>query len=218
MKINIGNHDFSIVWDGVYYKALSNYPRLSDWEIKNIVEFINYEEEHGREVIIESENEELLKEVHEKIKSPDDYKFAKKPELLTECTACNQGGCLTKYLCHVASLDNAKKIISSGKLLSALEVRNVSVDVLVNEDRNAAKDPADYFDYIMFSWGNCQAGDRLVMERKNNRPPTEDDLSVDFTPGVRFYFDYDVLKNNPNSKSDGYHALKIKKELSQEIA
>lgn len=66
----------------------------------------------------------------------------------------------------------------------------------------------------MFSWGNCQAGDRLVMERKNNRPPTEDDLSVDFTPGVRFYFDYDVLKNNPNSKSDGYHALKIKKELS----
>lgn len=77
MKINIGNHDFSIVWDGVYYKALSNYPRLSDWEIKNIVEFINYEEEHGREVIIESENEELLKEVHEKIKSPDDYKFAK---------------------------------------------------------------------------------------------------------------------------------------------
>ena len=36
---------------------------------------------------------------------------------------------------------------------------------LMNENRNAANDPGDYFEYIMLAWGNCQGGYRLVMER-----------------------------------------------------
>ena len=46
----------------------------------------------------------------------------------------------------------------------------------------------------MFAWGNCQAGDRLVMERKLGRFPNEEDLSVHFSPGVRFYFEYEKSK------------------------
>lgn len=30
MKINIGNHEFTELWDGVLYKALSDYPNVSD--------------------------------------------------------------------------------------------------------------------------------------------------------------------------------------------
>ncbi len=83
----------------------------------------------------------------------------------------------------------------------------------MSEKRNAAADPDDFFEYIMFSWGNCQAGDRLVMERKLGKAPTDEDLSTHFTTGVRFYFKYDKLKNHPKCTFDGYHALKIKDEL-----
>ncbi len=58
----------------------------------------------------------------------------------------------------------------------------------MNEKRNTANDPADYFEYIMLAWANCQAGDRLVMERQLGRFPNDEDLSINFNPGVRFYF------------------------------
>ena len=83
----------------------------------------------------------------------------------------------------------------------------------MSEKRNAANDPADYFEYIMFAWGNCQAGDRLVMERKLGRFPNDDDLSVNFTPGVRFYFKYDQLLKHPNAVCDGVLPMKVKDEI-----
>ncbi len=81
------------------------------------------------------------------------------------------------------------------------------------EPLNAAKDPQDYFDYIMFAWGNCQAGDRLVMERALGRFPNEEDLSTGFRPGIRFYFLYDRLKDHPYRVFDGVLPLKIRGEL-----
>ena len=134
--------------------------------------------------------------------------------MLTECTACSyRKGCVTDYVCHTTSLDNAKKIFECGKLLSALNARKVSVEELMSEKRNAANDPADYFEYIMFVWGNCQAGDRLVMERKLGRFPNDEDLSVNFTPGVRFYFKYDQLLKHPNAICDGVLPMKVRDEI-----
>ncbi|MEE1218992.1 MAG: hypothetical protein U0L20_03615 [Ruminococcus sp.] len=120
---------------------------------------------------------------------------------------------MTEFVCHTTSIENAKKIFESGKLLSALNARKVPVELLMNEKRNAANDPADYFEYIMLSWGNCQAGDRLVMERKLGRFPNEDDLSINFTPGIRFYFKYNELVKHPNRIFDGVLPMKIKDEI-----
>ena len=36
MKIDIGKHEFSEVWDGVFYKALSDYPVVSNNEMKDM--------------------------------------------------------------------------------------------------------------------------------------------------------------------------------------
>lgn len=85
---------------------------------------------------------------------------------------------------------------------------------LINDMRNAAGDPPDYFDYIMLAWGNCQAGDRLVMERMLKRQPDEEDLSIGFQPGIRFYFKYDTIITHPNYVFDGYHPAKVKHELT----
>ena len=181
MLIKIGDFEFTEVWDGVFYKKLSNYPQITDWEIRTIIEFIEYENRYGRECVIECEDSNVLKLVNEGIAHKEMYLSTPRPKLLTECTACPyRKGCVTDYVCHTTSVENAIKIFECGKLLSALNARKVPVEELMSENRNAANDPADYFEYIMFSWGNCQAGDRLVMERALERFPNEDDLSVHF--------------------------------------
>lgn len=214
MKIKIGNFDCTEVWDGVFYKKLSNYPRVSDWEIRTIIEFIDYENKYGRQCTIECEDDMLLAEINKKITDREVYLNVTRPQLLTECTACPwRKGCVTDFVCHITSADNAIEIFESGKLLSALNARKISVQELMSESRNAANDPADYFEYIMFAWGNCQAGDRLVMERALGRFPNEQDLSEHFNPGVRFYFKYDKLIEHPNAICDGVLPMKVRDEV-----
>ena len=214
MIIKIGNFECTEVWDGVFYKKLSHYPQISDWELRTLIEFIEYERKYGRECQIECEDTHLLKSIRDKILDRETYLKAPRPALLTECTACPyRKGCETEYVCHTTSGENAVKIFRSGKLLSAVKARNVPAEQLMRESRNAANDPADYFEYIMFAWGNCQAGDRLVMERLLGHFPNEDDLSLGFQPGVRFYFQYDELAKHPSTVFDGVLPMKVKDEV-----
>ena len=214
MLIKVGDFEFTEVWDGVLYKKLSDYPHITDWEIRNLIDFIEYEKVNGRQCEIQCDNEELLKIINKKITEKDKYVYVSRPALITECTACpHRKGCVTEYVCHTTSPDNAIKIFESGKLLSALNARKVPIEELMAEKRNAANDPADYFEYVMLAWGNCQAGDRLVMERKLRRFPDEEDLSLNFTPGVRFYFKYDKLAKHPQVVFDGVLPMKVKDEI-----
>ena len=214
MLIKIGNFEFTHVWDGVFYKKLSNYPQVSDWEIRTILDFIEYEKSYGRECVIECDDSNVLNLVNESIKHKENYLNIPRPKLITECTACPyRKGCVTDYVCHTTSIDNAIKILDCGSLLSPVLARRMSADKLRTERRNAANDPADYFEYIMLSWGNCQAGDRLVMERSLGRFPDETDLSIGFHPGVRFYFRYEQLITHPDAICDGVLPMKVKDEI-----
>ncbi len=215
MKICISpDLEYTEVWDGVFYKKLSHYPTVSQWEIKTVLDFIAYETRYGRECPIECGDDKLREYLLSELKQPEKYRNVQRPGLLTECTACPvRKGCETKYVCHTTSLENAISILQCGSLLSPVKVRGIPANVLAQESRNAAKDPEDYFEYIMLAWGNCQAGDRLVMERKLGRFPTQTDLSRDFTPGIRFYFRYDSLVNHPQRVFDGALPLKIKDEI-----
>ena len=47
MQINIGAFEFSEVWDGAFYKKLSDYPRISDWEMRTLIEFVGYEKKYN---------------------------------------------------------------------------------------------------------------------------------------------------------------------------
>lgn len=213
MRIEIGNFEFIAVWDGVLYKKLSRYPEITDWEKRNIIEFVEYEASYGRTCDIRCEDDRVVEQVHDALKNREVYRNVPRPKLQTECTACRHGGCLTEFVCHTTSPENAEKILACGSLLSAVKARKIPVEELMAEARNAANDPADYFQYVMLAWGNCQAGDRLVMERKLGRFPDEKDLSVDFTPGIRFYFRYDTMANHPSRVFDGVLPMKIKDEI-----
>jgi len=213
MIIKIQNHEITIIWDNVYYFALSDYPNISKWELKKIILFIENEKLNNRKTEIICENNNIMKKVKYAINNPEQFLSVNVPKKITECTACKQNGCITDYLCYTASIDSAKSIFKCGKILSAIRARNKTGIELTKEPRNAANDPPDYFDYIMLSWGNCQAGDRLVMERMLSRGPNEVDLSTGFKPGVRFYFEYNFLTKHKNYINDGYHPAKIKDEL-----
>jgi hypothetical protein len=213
LTINIAKHEFTIIWDNVYYFSLSNFPYISDWELKKLLLFIEYEKNNNRETKIVCENKNILEKINYVIKNPDQYLNVNVPKKITECIACNQKGCITDYLCHTASIEDAKSIFNCGKILSAVKARKKTGIELVKEQRNAANDPPDFFDYIMFSWGNCQAGDRLIMERLLKRDLNENDLSINFKPGVRYYFKYKTIIEHNDFVNDGYHPAKIKNEI-----
>ncbi|MBO4216956.1 MAG: hypothetical protein J5940_03330 [Clostridia bacterium] len=212
MLIKIGRFDITECWDGVFYKKLSEYPSVSDWEIQNILDFIGYEKSYGRECIIDAE-EGIVRAITNYQRDNPGCRISP-PKVIRECTACPKyKGCMTDLVCHTSPVENAVKILDCGSLLSPVLARNIPASELKKEKRNAANDPEDYFDYVMFSWGNCQAGDRLVTERKLGRFPNEDDLKSGFTPGIRFFFRYDDLIRHPQAVFDGVLPMKIKNEV-----
>jgi len=136
-------------------------------------------------------------------------------EQVPVCVHCKQGGCKTDFVCHTTELEFVEAIFKCGKLLSAVNARNKTARSLSAEPRNAAKDTPDYFDYIMFNWGNCFAGDSLVTERSlGGADPSEHFCAEKFQPGVRFYFKFEDIVNHKDYVNDGHHCAKIKHELS----
>ena len=213
MLIKIGQFEFTECWDGVLYKALSDYPSITDWELQNVCDFIDYEASWGRKCTIEADGA-IIKAI-ESFRSEARKERIHVPEKITECTACpKHKGCMTNLVCHTSPVENAVKIFDCGSLLSPVRARNLSAAELKAEKRNAANDPEDYFEYIMFAWGNCQAGDRLVNERMLGRSPTEEELGAGFTPGVRFFFRYDTLAKHPNAVFDGVLPMKVRDEVN----
>ena len=69
MIIKVGDFEFTEVWDGILYKKLSNYPNISDWEIRTLIEFVDYEKTYGRECIIECDDKALLNKISEEMKN-----------------------------------------------------------------------------------------------------------------------------------------------------
>ena len=115
MRIKLRDNDCTEVWDGVYYKKLSNYPHITDWEIKNLLDFMRYEEMYGRDCPIECDAPDVITKIQEAMLHPEAYQTVKRPSLITECTACPQRkGCETAFVCHTTSVENAKKILRSG--------------------------------------------------------------------------------------------------------
>ena len=213
MLIRIGQFDITECWDGVLYKKLSRYPRITPWEIQTVLDFISYEKSNGRDCEIEAE-QGILDAIEHYRPAYDQGIRIQPPQKIRECTACPKyQGCMTDYVCHTSPVENAVKILECGRLLSPVRARKMSAAELQKEARNAANDPEDYFEYIMFAWGNCQAGDRLVMERKLGRFPDEKDLSDGFTPGIRFFFRYDELIRHPGAVFEGVLPLKIRDEV-----
>ena len=87
MHIEIGQFEYTECWDGMLYKKLSSYPNITDWQIQNILDFIKYESDNGRNSDIKAQASiiKAIDEFKEKHRSEDRLS---PPEKITECTAC----------------------------------------------------------------------------------------------------------------------------------
>ena len=215
MIVKVCNSDYSLQWDGIYQFALKNYPQIQEWELEKLAKFIAYEQDHRRQTIMECEDLELNIQIHDYLQEHSFFPPYRPSHHLVASTYDIQRKLVTSNYCsHTCTVEVARSIFQTGKLMSAVKVFGKSGAELVTDSRNAASDPADYFDYIMFGWSNTTSGYRLAMERLLGRAPSEEELQEKFIPGVSFHFLYEELIQAPGYMFDGYHVAKIKDMLN----
>ena len=119
MKIKIGNFDCTECWDGVFYKKLSAFPKITDWEIQTVLDFIAYEKLYGRECKIKA-SDEILSQI-EQFKSQNKTRISAQAKI-TECTACpTYKGCMTDFVCHTSPVENAVKIEGKAEIADIVD-------------------------------------------------------------------------------------------------
>lgn len=201
MILNISNKKLTLISKGVYYFELSDYPQIKDYEWQNIMAFINYEKAHGRQTEIVCDDNNVLSAVKNASASLDGTQY------IPPITEGNE------FVYHATDVFATQKILSGGKLLSAVKVyKKTGEELALERQKIGYFDPPDYFEYIMFGWGNHLVGDYVVLSENF---PSEEDLSKgNFNPGVRFYFRYEDIVKHPDHVFDGYHAIKVKDEIN----
>lgn len=134
------------------------------------------------------------------------------PPRPTGCGQCHDGLCRSDLVCHATTVESAAAIVECGRILSACRALGACPEEMAHDPRNAAGDPPDYFEYIMWGPGNCTAVDKLVFERTVGHVPSWEEFEAHFQPGVRFLFRGGDLQNHPRFTDDGIHG-KIRDEL-----
>lgn len=218
MRLEIWDKNFSLQWGGTYFLALVDYPNIQDWEIEKIHAFIAYEKYNNRITQVVCKDEAVISQLKNCFQDrASAFPFFPTSKVVAS-TYDAQGNCVySDFLSHTCTIDTAKDILKSGRLLSAVKAFHKTPTELVRNVRNVAGDPKDYFDYVMFAWSNTTSGYQLAMERLLGRMPTNSDLNEYFTPGVSFHFLYDDIVKLNGYVFDGYHAAKVKDSVDLDI-
>ena len=199
MILNIANHKLTVIERGIYYFSLSNYPHITELELSKIIAFVKYEKSHGRQTEIVYEDESGLSTVNHALAHLD-------------TTDAALPFAENDFVYHATDTEAAREILSNGNLLSAAKVYGKTGKELAFEKRDSPwNDPADYFEYIMFCWGDHMTGDYVVLSE--SFPSEADLIRGNFNPGVRFYFRYEDMIRHPGCVFDGYHPVKVKDEI-----
>ena len=216
MILNIGKHPAQVIERGVYYYSPQDYPRVSAYDLKDIVEFVTYEWANGRSTEIICADNELLEKVYDCIANPEAFLNMTLPEKFdAPGCSCAHNACFTEFVYHATDLPSAKQILSSGMLLSAVKAYGKTGEEIAAERSDTPwNDPDDFFEYIMFGWGNCVLGDRVTITDNPEGEQDEEHFRQGKGAGIRFYFRYEDLLNHPGATFDGYHCIKIKDEIN----
>lgn len=214
MKLVIWQNEFSLQWNGTYHFALEAYPAIQAWELEKIAAFCHYERMNQREPQIICKDQAIVRTINQYLKH-DNSRVPVIPSHRKVASTYDVSGKVVydEWLSHTCTVETAIAIFKSGKLLSAVKAFNLPAEELVRDSRNAAGDPADYFNYVMLGWSNTSSGYRLAMERLLGHLPNDRELNEAFVPGVSFHFAYDEIVSLKEYLFDGYHPAKVKDEL-----
>ena len=201
MTLNITDNNTHVIERGVYYFGLSNYPHIKISELNNILAFINikYEKSYKRQTDIVCQDENVLAIINDVVSHPNKIEGILLPTQ-------------NEFIYHATDIKATQRILSEGKLLSAVKAYGKTGEELSFEKQDSLwNDPADYFEFIMFCWGDDMTGDYVVLSENH---PDEGDLQIgNFDAGVRFYFRYEDIIRHPGHVFDGYHPVKVKDEI-----
>ncbi|MGT2745216.1 phosphate ABC transporter ATPase [Streptococcus phocae subsp. phocae] len=218
MILNICQNDYSIQWDGIYHFALEDYPRIQPFELEKIALFLAYEKRHNRLTKLCCDNTTILTQINDYLqKYQATHPFTPSQKAVAATFDSDGQLVYSDYLSHTCTVSTAIAIFKTGSLLSAVKAFQLTGQELVNSSRNAAGDPVDYFDYVMFGWSNTTSGYRLAMERLLGRLPNQKELEDEFIPGVSFHYAYSQLIALDHYIFDGYHPAKIKHQVPLEL-
>lgn len=214
VKLVIWQNNYSLQWEGTYYLALETYPFIQAWELEKIAAFCAYEKMHHRQTQIICQDKVISRAINQYLQDySGQFPFTPSQPKVASTYAISGQAVYSNWLSHVCTVDTAVAIFKSGKLLSAVKAFQLTAKELVCDPRNAAGDPADYFEYVMLGWSNTSSGYRLAMERLLGHLPNDRELNEAFIPGVSFHFDYEEVTSLDHYLFDGYHPAKVKDEL-----
>ena len=202
MTLEIVNDNESIIKNEIYRFSLRDYPQIQDWEWNNILAFLCYEKSQGTELEIVCENKDILSLVQNAFYQLEGTEYI--PPI---------ADAIEEFVYHATDVYDAQKILTDGKLLSATKVYKKTGEVIAFERRKCEwKDPADFYEYIMFGWGTHLVGDYVVLSE--NFTCEDDLLKGNFNAGVRFYIKYEDIIKHKGHTFDGYHPIKVKDEVA----
>lgn len=225
--VDIGNYDCSFAWrfgDHARRWQIAATSPHDQW-LHYLREFCLYELLHGRKVAILTQQEQPGRSVDEGLldflgpaprrqqleqlmiqqqlrilEALDSGLDGSRPENDPTCRYSP-----SNLACHATDAAAALKIVRNGEILSACGARRSSGDRLSLEPRNAAGDPPDYFDFVMFGPAVHPGLDKLVNERLLGRAPSWHEMESGFTPAIRFFFRRRDILRHSRFCCDGLH-------------
>lgn len=206
MILKLQKDNYTTIREGIYYFQLIDFPNITKGEWETIIEFVRYENYYHRKIEVVCDDEYVRRTVQQAVNNSE-HAENPLPSVVIQKDYSNP------FAYHATDVQAAIQILSSGKLLSLTRVCGKTGTEIHNEKVGTRYcDPADYYEYIMFGWGSDPVGDYVVLSM--NFPSQEELEQGLFDAGIRFYFKYEDLLHHPGHMFDGYHAIKIKNELS----
>jgi hypothetical protein len=185
---------YSNIYDGTMVYVLRVNLEM-DSKYKRLFDYLTYEIRHGRNVILSMPEcidfDEILALFGSFL---SDNQFRERDE---------------KYLVHSTTKESWDSIKKSGVLLSPNELKKQGINIL-EIGLKPMLEPDDYSDYVMLDvLAGC--GELVVNSRQLGYVCTNPD--IEYTPGVRLYFDAEAIIKDGLGIRDGLHILKIKDKL-----
>jgi len=203
---------YGVKWSAfIYDNTINNYSNIlentkvytlrvspkTDLKYQRLVDFVNYETENKRDVIIcvEENKRDNIKKVISDLSLENTTSIREKDP---------------KWLVHSTTEELWKSIKKTGALLSPSELKKRKINVH-EIGLKALLEPDDYSDYVMLDiLDGC--GEIVVSSRQLGYICT--DANVSYKPGVRLYFDAHRIIQDGIATRDGLHILKVKRELT----
>lgn len=190
-----------------YYRHAVRREGPSPVDYQVVFDFLTYEKAHGRIVAVVADPP---------LTGWDQWKaplVRPHPGLYPKqcCSHVYAEGCGGRLVCHGTSAATAARILGRGALVPATERTGRSGVELTRGGTRG--EPADYFDYVMFTNGNCTAPEAVAYSHELKRDLVPSDLSPGYPPAVRFYFDWTQLASSTEACFDGVHLVKIGGEV-----